>query len=166
MTPLCFCYLFNRDISIFFMSIIAKDFLLLILGEGSPPTCLSLFILPVNVSWSTAGSHYHIKICRFKIGVSRNIGKDASQWVLSLSSALSAQLLDCPLVRIHRKKGAAEIWTMQAQVSRTCSFSWIPVFLEQEQIYLHGLDLLCVPMKYECQPHFTSTQGGLWEFRV
>lgn len=60
------------------MSILGKDFLLLILGEGRSPPCLSLFTLLVHVSWTMGGSHCHMKICSFKMGISRNIGKDES----------------------------------------------------------------------------------------
>lgn len=61
---------------------VAKD-LLLTLGKEIPsprgksaPCHLSLFTLKVNVGWTMGRSHYHVKVCKVKVGISRNVGVD------------------------------------------------------------------------------------------
>lgn len=87
------------------MSIIAKDFLLLTLGEVIPLSHLFLSTLQVHVGCTMGRSHYHVKVRRFKLGISRNVGRDGSLMGSFAFSALPAELLDYPLVRIHRETG-------------------------------------------------------------
>ena len=43
-----------------------------------PPPHLSLFTLQLHVGWTVGGSRDRVNVCRFRMGISRNVRKDES----------------------------------------------------------------------------------------